>query len=84
VLSIVLVMVGANFVSWALYQVQPVELFALASLAGCGLGVWLGRRMGWRRSWLLGVAVGAVADVAFFAAISQVDPAGLIEIAKVF
>lgn len=76
-------MIGANFVSWALYHVQPIEFFGVASLAGSALGVWLARRMGWRNTWALGVGVSALADVAFFAAVSRVDPAALIQIAKV-
>jgi hypothetical protein len=83
-LAIVIAMIGANFVSWALLHAQPIEFFLAGSVAGSALGVWLARRMGWRSPWVLGVIVGAVADAAFLSALLQVDPAGLIEIAKVF
>ena len=50
----------SSIVSWL---ARPAAGIA-AMLPSCALGVALARRMGWRRAWLAGAALGAVVGIA--------------------
>ena len=66
-----------------LVRVQPLDLFAICSVAGSLVGVWLARSLGSRRAWFIGWCSGLALDVVFFGAVWLWAPRALMEIVKV-
>jgi hypothetical protein len=75
--------VSSNLTSWALYASHPFEFFLIGSAVGSAAGVWIARRSGWRRAWLLGTALGVLLDVAVFVVMSRVAPNSVVSFAEV-
>lgn len=74
--------IAANLTSWALYATHPVEFFLVGSTVGSAVGVWIARRSGWRHCWVLGAAIGGLADVAVFVAMTRISPVSLVSFAE--
>jgi hypothetical protein len=72
--------VAASAGAWFFYGVWPYDLFVGASAVGAALGVALARRLEWRRSWPLGVAVAILLALVYFAAVMHFWPESLVAV----
>jgi hypothetical protein len=59
----------STLVAWLWLHTLPLVVFAACSVVAAALGVWFGRKVGSRRSWLVGLLGALVANAAVYVAL---------------